>query len=283
MSIIYKITNKVNGKIYVGETNRTLKARWEQHLRRANQKNTTEYLYSAMRKYGIENFYIEEITQCKPEERFEVETSYIIKFNSLAPNGYNLVLSQNGPTPIMIETALQLWRDGLSIVGISNKLHMSPKTISFYLKTNGVNEKEIKDRRSKNVGKYSSKEVIRYDLEGNYIDEWSSASEAARKLGYNVASICKSCKGNIITYKNYIWQYKESDDIENIVLLTKTKKKTGINQKTILCFDLNNNFIKEYPSASAAGREFNVAHTGIAYAARTGGIAYGHYWKYKGE
>ena len=88
MSIIYKITNKINGKIYVGETNRTLKARWEQHLRRANQKNTTEYLYNAMRKYGIENFYIEEITQCKPEERFEVETSYIIKFKEKSRKKY---------------------------------------------------------------------------------------------------------------------------------------------------------------------------------------------------
>ena len=283
MSYIYKITNKINNKIYIGETNRTIAIRWAQHKRRAKDSDNTEYLYCAMRKYGIENFEIEELEECNPEERFARETNYIIKYNSLAPNGYNLVLSQNGPTPLMMNTAKEYWDNGLSIVGIGNKLHMNPKTISGYLKSLGVTNEEIKDRRSKNVGRYSSKAVVRYTLYGEYVDEWDSASAAARELNYNGASISKSCKGNILTYKNYIWQYKESDDIENAVLMVKSKNKVGINEKVIQCFDLDHNFIKEYPSASAAGREFNVAHSGIAYAARNGTKAYGYYWKYKSE
>lgn len=281
MSFIYKITNKVNNKVYIGETNRTIDIRWRQHKNRAEDISNKEYLYCAIRKYGIENFEIEEIDVCPPEERFALETKYILAYNSLAPNGYNLVLSQNGKTPEIVFTAQKLWEEGMSIIGISNKLHMSQKTISSCLKSSGVSDKEIIERRSKNIGKYSSKIVIRYDLEGAYIDEWESASEAARQLGYNVSSICKACKGNNLTYKNFIWQYKESDDIENIVLLVKTKNKVGNNSKPVQCFNLNHEFIKEYPSASAAGRDFNVAHSGISYAARNGTMAYGYYWQYK--
>ena len=41
--------------------------------------------------YGINNFKIEVLEECDPEERFERETYYIIALNTLAPNGYNLV------------------------------------------------------------------------------------------------------------------------------------------------------------------------------------------------
>ena len=103
MSFIYKITNKINGKMYIGETNRAINVRWRQHKSRAKDSQYTEYLYQAMRKYGIENFTIECLEQCCPEERFHKETDYIILYDTLAPNGYNLVLSQDGPTPLVIQ------------------------------------------------------------------------------------------------------------------------------------------------------------------------------------
>lgn len=143
----------------------------------------------------------------------------------------------------MITAILELWEKGASIVKIGTILHMNPKTISAYLKGNGISQELILKRRAKNVGIYSSKAVIRYSLTGEYIDEWPSASEAGRRLNINNASISKSCNGDILTYKGYIWQYKESDDIENRVLLINTKKKIGINKKAISCFDLEHNFL----------------------------------------
>jgi len=283
MSFIYKITNKVNGKMYIGETNRTIEIRWRQHKSRAKDPQYTEYLYQAMRKYGIENFTIECLEQCCPEERFHKETNYIILYNTLAPNGYNLVLSQDGPTPLMIQQVLDLWGEGLSLVGIGAKIHIDPKTISGYLRSNGVTSEEILERRTKNAGKHSRKAVIQYTLDGDFIREFESASAASRELSCNNASISKCCKGNILTYNGYIWQYKDCDDIEERVLLVQSKPKVGKNVKAIFCLNEQKEIIKEYDSASAAGRAFGVAHTGIAYAARTGGKACGYYWKYKGE
>ena len=59
--IIYKITNKINNKVYIGLTTRTLKYRWSTHITESKNLNNQKHLYRAMRKYGIENFTIEEI------------------------------------------------------------------------------------------------------------------------------------------------------------------------------------------------------------------------------
>ena len=56
---IYKITNDINGKIYIGKTLNSLEHRFNEH-KRASRKKCCENrpLYSAMRKYGVENFSI---------------------------------------------------------------------------------------------------------------------------------------------------------------------------------------------------------------------------------
>lgn len=60
---IYLITNKVNGKYYVGRTTRTIEARWKEHIKCMNSGDN-RHLYLAMRKYGLENFIIEELYKC---------------------------------------------------------------------------------------------------------------------------------------------------------------------------------------------------------------------------
>ena len=51
---IYLITNKINGKQYIGQTVKTVQKRWSRHL--ADSKNFDFYFYKAIRKYGKENF-----------------------------------------------------------------------------------------------------------------------------------------------------------------------------------------------------------------------------------
>lgn len=90
--IIYKITNLINHKIYIGLTTTSLSRRWSAHIR--DMKNNDErHLYSSMRKYGIENFKIESIDETAKNlvELGKLERQYISQFNSRNPNiGYNL-------------------------------------------------------------------------------------------------------------------------------------------------------------------------------------------------
>lgn len=88
--IIYKVTNKVNGKIYIGQTVRTLEQRKWQHLDCAKNGVKTHF-YNAIRKYGEENFVFEIIDEASSlQELNELERYYINKFNCIE-NGYNMV------------------------------------------------------------------------------------------------------------------------------------------------------------------------------------------------
>ena len=62
MGFIYKVTNDINEKIYVGQTAFSIEERWSEHLKdRLQQKSKNRPLYNAMNKYGIEHFKIEQI------------------------------------------------------------------------------------------------------------------------------------------------------------------------------------------------------------------------------
>lgn len=246
----------------------------------------TEYLYRAIRKYGIENFIIEELTQCTDEDRFKIETEYITKYRSWVGfedcKGYNLALSQEGVAPIMAQEILNCWNDGLTIVQISNRLHRNIKTISRSLKNDGITQEQIYERRKQNAGKHSRKSIIQYTMDGEYVNQYESISDATKAMNKTSPSqIQKSCAGKTsLTAYGYIWQYEDDDNIEEVVSLLKTKTKTGINKKAIQQIDKDGNIIAEYESASAAGRAFGKAHAAFAKAARDGCTAYGYYWKY---
>lgn len=67
MGYIYKITNQINGKAYVGKTERSIEVRWKEHLRHAEDLSDRLPLYKAMIKYGKENFIVEQLEECNNE------------------------------------------------------------------------------------------------------------------------------------------------------------------------------------------------------------------------
>ena len=80
--LIYKITNKVNGKVYIGQTTKSLKERFKAHLdsSRCTSEADHIHLYQAMNKYGTENFYIEKICDADTKEQLnKLEIFYIKK------------------------------------------------------------------------------------------------------------------------------------------------------------------------------------------------------------
>ena len=83
--IIYKLTNLINGKIYVGQTTQTLKARMRRH-----KSGGRPGVDSAIQKYGWENFKVEIIEKCPHEKLNEREVFGIQFYDCMAPKGYNL-------------------------------------------------------------------------------------------------------------------------------------------------------------------------------------------------
>lgn len=83
---IYIVKNTINDKIYIGQTNNSLKKRWSQGYR------SCTYFNNALKKYGKDNFYFKEIEVCYNQETADfLEDKYIRHYNSRnSEYGYNL-------------------------------------------------------------------------------------------------------------------------------------------------------------------------------------------------
>jgi group I intron endonuclease len=86
---IYKITNKLNKKCYIGQS-KDIKTRWKHHCWDA-AKGSKLPIHNAIRKYGQDNFIFEIIEECSKEVRDEKEVYYIDLFNSYK-DGYNATI-----------------------------------------------------------------------------------------------------------------------------------------------------------------------------------------------
>lgn len=84
---IYKITNLINGKVYIGQSIHP-ERRWIEHKQRARHGKEKSAIHLAIEKYGEENFSFEILKWSENYNKEEIDM--IKKYNSLIPNGYNI-------------------------------------------------------------------------------------------------------------------------------------------------------------------------------------------------
>ncbi len=98
--VVYRVTNQVNGKVYIGRTALTASDRWHRHVSAARLGKGCRLLGAAIRKYGIKTFVVESIYEAKTsDELSKMETFFIILHQSnLRENGYNLTLGGEAGT-----------------------------------------------------------------------------------------------------------------------------------------------------------------------------------------
>lgn len=182
-SCIYKITNIINGKFYIGSTihyNIRINCHFSS-LRKKRHNN--EYLQNAFNKYGEENFISEILEICEPSRLREIEQLYLDKFKPQ----YNI-------------QKLSVLRK-TDIIG-SKKSKLNTEQLKSF-------REKMKAARGRNCplcGQYNRKEIIEEDKEGN-IREWSSVSEATRF--YNDQNIWKVLKGIRKSASKRKWKYKQ--------------------------------------------------------------------------
>lgn len=148
---IYKITNLVNNKVYIGQTITTLKERWRKHCSDAFNKKNVTGVDAAIKKYGKENFSCEEICRCNQEELNKLEQFYIQQYNSYnganEDIGYNLTLGGQGSNLYNFdeEELCNLWLQGYSYTDIAKKYGCTSKTIGNHIKKYDL-DKNIHDK-----------------------------------------------------------------------------------------------------------------------------------------
>lgn len=109
MHFVYKINNRVNGKVYVGQTNYP-ELRWSQHRSNAKYVIGNQVITRAMTKYEIENFDFEVIASCKTMDDVNlVEREMIVQYDSRNPaKGYNVDIG-GGATERAPEIGLKIF------------------------------------------------------------------------------------------------------------------------------------------------------------------------------
>jgi group I intron endonuclease len=96
--VIYKFTNKINSKCYIGQTTKDLSTRRKKHIVTSKRSNT--YFHNALKKYDSGDFKWEVLCECESKDELnEMEFHYIKQYNShWTKHGYNIDIGgYNGP------------------------------------------------------------------------------------------------------------------------------------------------------------------------------------------
>lgn len=122
---LYRITNKINGKIYIGQTVQPDK-RWWQH--RHDAANPTQAIHHAINKYGADSFEFDVIASCKNQDDANlVEEELIKQYNSLVRNGKGYNISLGGAVAPKSEEWKQSMRDYHASLTLEERAEISKK------------------------------------------------------------------------------------------------------------------------------------------------------------
>lgn len=217
--LIYGIKNKESGAtVYVGQTVRSLSSRWNQHLRDSSK---LEYpLYRAIRKYGADNFEAYVIEECPNADAMSAREIELIKeFNTLTPNGYNLMLGQKGgrhsaETKKKMSVSAKAWGFGTWERSETNnqanreralRQFSNPEKKKNHLIGNGSKEFNVY-RAITDAKKHSAHKNLQ---KGDLVGSWLSSVDCGKDLNLSHKVIRKALKGKIKTYSGLIFEYKE--------------------------------------------------------------------------
>ena len=212
MAYIYKITNDINGKVYVGKTEFSLEKRFMEHCRESERgRDVNRPLYSAMRKYGIDHFHIELIEETdKPEER---EVYWIEQLRSYK-NGYNATLGGDGKRYIDYDKVITLYNVYQNCSKVASILNISADAVRKILHSQQIevisSQEVTKRKNEKIVAMYSSlneqpiQVFASYNEAARYLLEIGATS--AKVLDGIAAHIRDACLGRRATAYKHYWK-----------------------------------------------------------------------------
>lgn len=143
---IYAIKNKINGKIYIGQSN-NIDSRWRQHLSHLRRNiHSNKYLQNAWNKYGESNFDFIILELCDIDKTDELERFYIKKYNSMNDkNGYNHESGGNLKKKASEETKMKISKNHADVSKENNpfynKKHSEESINKYMTNPNYINRK----------------------------------------------------------------------------------------------------------------------------------------------
>jgi len=294
---IYKLTNKINGKCYIGQSV-NIKKRIENHLCLNNAKEPGQVafdypIYRAIRKYGRENFEWEVLEECKVEELAEKELFYIEKYSSIK-DGYNQTNSTSNPLldPDIMDKAIKNMTKNHRTIEhrmkqslITKKLWEDEtyrKKVTQSIKDRGhVISKNSRENWRKNRDKYSK--AIKKALNTEKVRKHRSEVQKKRLEDKEYKEFIDELLDE--GRKKHLQRFKADGEYREKVIENQRKAKLP-KAKGISMLDKQGDFIQDFISLAEAARWIreNTSYKKADYAtirnsAKRKGTAYGYRWK----
>lgn len=219
--IVYKHTNKINGKVYIGITHyKNPEIRWN----KGKNYKCSKRFYNAILKYGWDMFDHEVLfAGLSKEEACDMERILIAKYKREGIS-YNIAEGGEGGLSVSQETREKLSK---SLKGKKKKNPEAYKRAAEKRKAEGKYTKNPswlwEKRRSfagENNPMYGKKHteealakkykaVIQFSKDGEYMAEYKSIKEAAETVGISRTHLVSALKGRSKSAAGYIWRYKD--------------------------------------------------------------------------
>lgn len=277
---IYKITNSINNKCYIGQT-KDINRRFKEHKSMIDRSDgTARVLYQAMKKYGIENFTFEVIEE--NIENYDEREQYWIAYYNSYKNGYNM--TQGGAAPPIL-------KGDVNPNTTHNKLQVN-EVIKLLRETN-LSSKEIGKKTNYdptaiiriNIGEMWYDETIKYPIRETLTKDYNdnralmiiddllyttlTQAEIAKKYGVGRTTVTAINNGRNCKQDDLVYPLRD--------------KKANQQSKTVLMIDKDTNeVIKEFVDAVEAAKELSCSRSAIQLCC-TGSTktSCGYKWRYK--
>lgn len=295
MYCIYKATNKIDGKVYVGKTN-NLPKRKREHF---NDTRNLHLFSRALRKYGNDNFdwevlehSLETLEEANERERYWIKKnrSYFRWKNA---NGYNMTKGGDGGSCWNIKKIASYNKSGKLLAvfdsvteaalfyGISGTTSLSAVCDNSERTCKGMMFASFDDAPLLEIKPFYrvSKRLVpiyQFDLNGNLIRKYDSITEACQS-GFSRSGILGCANGRYKKSLGFIWRY-EKDLKESVG--KKVEPVNSIKGKYILQFTLNGQFVQKYNSCAEAARQNGIPNYKTIHKALTSDTHYSSGYKW---
>ena len=267
---IYKATNTINGKSYIGQTVDLCSRMW-QHLRCYDKEDCA--FHRAIRKFGDKCFEWEVLDECtSKEEAVRLEKHYIEVYGTYR-DGYNenkggagghnakpvVCLSKNGEFISRYDSAAEAEKDGFSNTEVLESCKNPKRTCKgrvFMYESDYLNEGA---RQYTPPVSTSKKKIIQCDMDGHFLMKFDSVQEASEATGANRTSISGVLSNRYKSANGFIFVYECDFPIKNLDTYQRSKKGKKVAQVDVDTGQI----IRVFDRVSDAGKALGVNYKGI--------------------
>lgn len=286
---IYKATNLINGKSYIGQTSDVKRRIW-QHWRCYEKESCV--FHDAIEEFGFKNFEWEILSEVDSRHQAIIlEKQYIKMYSTMIPGGYNMnkggvgghnarpvvCLSLNGEFVKRYDSACDTEIDGFYNSDVLKNCRRESHSCKGHLFMFEDEYKRTGPIENEDINyDYMKKKVIQCDKDGKYIAEFPSVLDASIKTGVTRARISSVLTKRGKHAGGYIWVYAEDFPITEISNYHTRKKGVPI----IQIDPDTERIIGYYDSVADAGRSLGVSYKAIHKVLdKPFRTAYGYKWK----